>query len=93
MGEWVVWQNVDIFLDNFKDEKKSTEDNEKQSIVCYIPLIVVLFFTFKKSRSITTLWARWPLIFFGWNYEKSLTMVGFFFICKKISEIIKPFII
>lgn len=29
-------------------EKKSTDDNGKPSIVCYRPIIGVLFFTFKK---------------------------------------------
>ena len=30
------------------EKKKSTDDNEKPSIVCYRPLIVVLFLTFRK---------------------------------------------
>lgn len=30
-------------------KKKSTDDNEKTSIVCYRPLTVVLFFSFKKQ--------------------------------------------
>lgn len=32
-----------------KDKKNSTVNNEKPSLVCYRPFMVVLFFTFKKN--------------------------------------------
>lgn len=42
-------------------KKKSTDDNEKTSIVSYRYLIVVLFFSFNKSRSMTFFLSKWPL--------------------------------
>lgn len=36
-----------------QNKKNFTDDNVKPYIVCYRPFVAVLFFTLKKSRSIT----------------------------------------
>lgn len=42
-----VYFSIILRMTFTQNEKKPTDDNENRSIVCYRPLIVLLFFTFK----------------------------------------------
>ena len=43
-------------------KKNSTDDNEKPTIVCYRPFIVMLFFIFKKV-------GQWPnILHYDWDF-------------------------